>query len=119
MQCPILICFSTKALNIRLNLSLHHTTNRNNITTNTRVYKIVFDFTLNSLRHLAGINIINIIFDLLNFQSLVERRPGSVLLRIKNATPTININAPVRRLPLTINKANDNFGFAFMACELN
>ena len=42
-----------------------------------------------------------------------------MFLRIENSTPTIDVDAPVWSLPFSIDKANNDLWFAFMACKLD
>ena len=42
-----------------------------------------------------------------------------MLLWIENSAPTINIDAPIWRLPLSINEANNDLGLALMTSELD
>lgn len=119
MQGSIFVDLACVTFDVRLHLSLHDTANCDYVSTNTGIDKIVFDFTLNRLRHLTRVNIIDVVFYLLNLQSLVERGPGCVFLRIENSASTIDVDASIWRLPLSIDEANYDLGFAFVASELD
>jgi len=119
VQGSIFVDLACVTFDVRLHLSLHDTANCDYVSTNTGIDKIVFNFTLNRLGHLTRVNIIDVVFYLLNLQSLVERGPGCVFLRIENSTSTIYVDASIWRLPLSIDEANYNLGFAFVASELD
>jgi len=65
MQSSIFVSFSSKSFLIALNFSLHHTTDCHYITRYARIYQIILYFTLDCLRHLSSVYIINITFNLL------------------------------------------------------
>jgi hypothetical protein len=97
--------FLSKLFIIRLNLSLQNTTNCNNISWNATINQIIFNFTLNSLRHLACINIINIRLNFLNFEPLIKASDSRMLFRAKNSAPAIRIYTPVWGFPSSIYQA--------------
>ena len=119
MQSFVFITFGVTFWTIILNFCFHNSTYCNDITTYTGVNKIVFYFTFNSFWHFSRIYIIDIVFNLLNFKSLIKRCSCSMFLRIKKSTLAININASIGCLPFSFNKTNNNFRFTFMASELN
>ena len=104
----VLVAFSITFRAITLYLCLHYTANCDDISRYARVYKIIFYLTLNGLRHFASVDIINVIFDLLNLESLIERRPGSMLFRIEQPAPAINVDASVWCFPFAINETYNN-----------
>ena len=109
MEGTVLGILTTKAsLDIGLHLCLHNAAYGYNISTDACIYKIVLDFTFNSLGHFTRINVVDVIFDLLNFQSLIKTSPGSMFLRIENSRSAINIDASIWCLPLAIDKADND-----------
>ena len=119
MKGLIFVTFTKAFWSIRLNFSLHNSANGHDIATDAGVNKIIFNLCLNGLWHFSRIYIVDIIFDLLYLEPLVKRSPGSMLLWIENSAPTINIDAPIWRLPLSINEANNDLGLALMTSELD
>ena len=108
MQSSIFVDLACVTFDVGLHLRLHDAANCDYVPTDAGVDKIVFDFALDCLGHFTCVNIINVILYLLNLQPLIKRRSCRVLLRIENPTSTIYINAPVWRLPLSINEANND-----------
>jgi hypothetical protein len=120
MKGPILVALlSPKTLHIVLQLGLHDPTYRHNVATDAGVNEIVLDLAVNRLWQLARIDVLHVILNLLDPYPLVERGLRSVFLRVENSAPTVNIDALVRRLPLSIHEMHHDFRLAFVALELD
>jgi hypothetical protein len=109
---------ATESLHVVLKLSFHNSTDRNNISTNAWVNKVIFDFAVYSLWHFTCVYVLNIVINLLKPDPLEERSLCSVLFRVKNSWAAVNRNAAIRSFPFAIDKIDVDVHFTVMALEL-
>lgn len=93
---------STEALLVRLQLSLHGSTDSDNVSTHTSVNEVILDLTVNGLGQGACIDVLHVIVYLLDADSLVEGSLGGMLLRVEDLTSAVNVYASVGHFPLKI-----------------
>ena len=92
MQRSVLVCTTTratKAFHIILQLGLHDTTDSHDVATDARVNQVIFNLAVDSLRHLASIHVLDIVFNLLYSEALEEGCLRSMFLGIEDARATV------------------------------
>jgi len=120
MKGPVLVALlPPKTLHIVLQLSLHDPAYRHDVATDAGVNEIVLDLAVNRLWQLPRIDVLHVILYLLDPYPLVEGSFCCVLLRVENPAPTVNIDALVRRLPLSIHEMHHYLCLALVALELD
>jgi hypothetical protein len=110
---------ATEPLHVVLELGFHNAADRHNVTTDARVDQVVFNLAVDRLGHLACVDVLDVILDLLQANTLEERSLCSVLLGIEDAGAAIDRNAAVWRLPLSVNKIDVDVHFAVVALKLD
>ena len=110
---------ATKALSIILEFSFHDPTDGHNVTTYASVNQVILDLAVDGLWKLSRIDILHVVFYLLNPNPLIEGSFCSVLLRVEDPAPTVYHDALVGCLPLAINEVHNNLGLAIVTLKLN
>ena len=104
---------------VRLKLSLHDATNSHDITRNASVNKVIPDFAIDGLRHLASVDTLHISLDLLKPDPLVETSLGCVLLRSEDLALAVLVLATIGRFPLAVYEVDKELLFALEADKLD
>lgn len=120
MERAIFVYFCREtAFALILHLGLHNAANSDNVARDARVDQVILDLALDRLRHLTCIDIVHVRFNLLDLEPLIEAGSRRVLLLFEYARATVDVDAAIGCLPLTVNETDDNFGLALVACELD
>lgn len=109
MKCLVFITTSapatTIAAKIILGFRFHNATNCDNVAGDAGVDKIVFNFAVNRLWHLASIYVAHISVNFLDANPLEKARLSSVLFSVEDTRSAVCTHTAIRCLPLSVKKS--------------
>ncbi len=123
MQGPIILVAlaptASETLGVILQLGLHDPTDRDDVATDTCIDHVVADLTVDCLRQFSGIDVLHVVLDLLNPNTLEEGCLGGVFLGVEYAGAAVDVDALVGLLPLAVDEVHLDLGLALVALKLD